>query len=98
MNSIQNSLDYTLFSWTKQAGLNPINAVSAKGVYVYDQSGKKYIDFSSQLMNTNIGHGDQRITAAVSEQMKKLSFVYPGMSTESRGLLGKNLLKLLQEI
>ena len=78
--SVQNCLDYTLFSWAKQGGLDPIDAVRAKGVYFYDRDGKKYIDFSSQLMNVNIGHGDQRIAAAVSKQMNEFSFVYPGMS------------------
>jgi taurine--2-oxoglutarate transaminase len=55
---IKDNLDYTLFSWVKQGGLNPINASHAKGSYVYDRDGKKYLDFSSQLMNVNIGHGD----------------------------------------
>ena len=59
---VKNTLDYTLFSWTKQGGLNPINASHAKGSYVYDREGKKYLDFSSQLMNVNIGHGRQEIT------------------------------------
>lgn len=89
--SIQNNLDYTLFSWSKQAGLNPIDVDYAKGVYLYDKDGKKYIDFSSQLMNVNIGHGNQRITEAVANQMKQVSYVYPGMATEARGLLGKKL-------
>ena len=92
--SVQNSLDYTLFSWSKQGGLNPIDAVRAKGVYVYDREGKKYIDFSSQLMNVNIGHGNQRITDAVTKQMNELSFVFPGMSTNVRGLLGKKLAEI----
>jgi len=88
---IQNNLDYTLFSWSKQAGLNPIQAERAEGVYVYTAEGSRIIDFSSQLMNVNIGHGNQRITKAVSDQMEKLSFVYPGMATEIRGKLGKKL-------
>jgi taurine--2-oxoglutarate transaminase len=92
--SVQNSLDYTLFSWAKQGGLDPIDAVRAQGVYVYDRDGKKYIDFSSQLMNVNIGHGNQRITDAVVKQMKELSFVYPGMSTDVRGELGKKLAEI----
>ena len=41
---IQNNLDYTLFSWSKQAGLNPIAVQHAKGVYFYDYDGKRYID------------------------------------------------------
>ncbi len=91
---VKNNLDYTLFSWGKQGGLNPINAHYGKGSYVYDRSGKKYLDFSSQLMNVNIGHGDQRITEAVSRQMKEISYVYPGMATEARGLLGKKLARM----
>jgi len=61
---LQNNLEHSLFSWSKQAGLNPINVERAKGVYFYDRDEKKYIDFSSQLMNVNIGHGDQRVTLA----------------------------------
>jgi len=91
---IQNNLDYTLFSWSKQAGLNPIHAERAEGVYIYPAEGKRIIDFSSQLMNVNIGHGNQRITKAVSDQMEKLSFVYPGIATEARGKLGKKLAEL----
>ncbi len=83
--------DYTLFSWSRQGGLNPMNLASAKGSYIYDRDGKKYLDFSSQLMNVNIGHGDQRITKAVTEQMQQLSFVYPGAATEVRAKLGKKL-------
>lgn len=91
---IKNNLDYTLFSWAKQGGLNPINAHHAKGSYIYDRDGKKYLDFSSQLMNVNIGHGDQRITEAVSIQMQEVSYVYPGMATDVRGKLGKKLAEI----
>ena len=91
---IKNNLDYTLFSWGKQGGINPINASHGKGSYLFDRDGKKYLDFSSQLMNVNIGHGNQRITDAVARQMKELSYVYPGMATEVRGLLGEKLAEL----
>lgn len=91
---VQANLDYTLFSWAKQSGLNPIHIDRAKGVYLYDSDGNKIIDFSSQLMNVNIGHGNQRITDAVAEQMKKVSFVYPGMATDVRGELGKKLVEI----
>lgn len=93
-NIIKNNLEYTLFSWAKQGNLNPINAHTAKGSYVYDREGKKYLDFSSQLMNVNIGHGDQRITAAVTKQMQEVSFVYPGMATDVRGQLGKKIAEI----
>jgi len=93
-NTVKDSLDYTLFSWSKQAGLNPIHIDHAKGVYLYDTNGKRYIDFSSQLMNVNIGHGDQRITEAVMRQMQKVSYVYPGMVTDARAELGKKLAEI----
>lgn len=91
---IKNNLDFTLFSWVQQGGLNPINASHAKGVYIYDRTGKKYLDFSSQLMNVNIGHGDQRITAAVTNQMEEVSYVFPGMATDVRGRLGKKIAEI----
>jgi taurine---2-oxoglutarate transaminase len=91
---IKNNLDYTLFSWAKQGGLNPINASYADGSYIYDREGKKYLDFSSQLMNVNIGHGNQRITEAVAKQMKEVSYVYPGMATDVRGRLGRKIAEI----
>ncbi len=91
---LHDNLDHTLFSWSKQTGLNPINAERAEGVYVYDRDGKRYLDFSSQLMNVNIGHGDQRVTEAVAAQMRELSYVYPGMITKARGDLGRRLAEI----
>ena len=91
---VKDCLDYTLFSWTKQGGLNPINAQRAEGVYIYDRDGKGYIDFSSQLMNVNIGHGHTKIRDAVVKQMDEVSFVYPGMATDARAALGKKLAEI----
>lgn len=77
---LKDSLDHTIFSWSKQKGINPLNVERAEGVYIYDRSGKRFIDFSSQLMNVNIGHGDQRVTEAVMRQMQEVSYVHPGMT------------------
>ena len=89
--AIQNCFDYTLFSWSKQKGIDPIAVKYGKGVYLYDYDDKRYIDFSSGLMNVNIGHGDQRITDAVVKQMQQISYVTPGCVTKARGDLGKKL-------
>ena len=89
--SLQNNLDYTLFSWTAQQNLNPIDAVTTDGVYVYDRQGKQYIDFSSQLMNVNAGHNNQKIKDAISQQLDKLTYVFPGIASDPRGELGKKL-------
>ncbi|MFN8396427.1 MAG: aminotransferase class III-fold pyridoxal phosphate-dependent enzyme [Bacteroidia bacterium] len=94
---IKDSLDYTLFSWSKQGGLNPMSIERAKGVYLYAHDGKRYIDFSSQLMNMNIGHGHPRVAQAVARQMETLSFVHPGMVSEVRGQVGKKLASIAPE-
>lgn len=92
--TFDNCLKHTIFSWSKQSGLNPIHAERGEGVYIYDKNGKRFLDFSSQLMNVNIGHGDQRITQAVVRQMEKLSYVFPGMVTDVRGELGSKLAEI----
>src|SRR5919107_831725 len=91
---IQDNQDYTLFSWSKQKGINPIAVKYAKGVYLYDYDDKKYIDFSSGLRNVNIGHGNQRVTQAVAEQMQQVSYVTPSCVTKVRGELGKKLAEI----
>ena len=67
--TIKNCLDYSLFSWSKQAGLDPIHVVKGEGVNIYDANGKKYLDFSSLLMNVNIG----RVVSFATET--KLTFI-----------------------
>ena len=91
---VQDNLDYTLFSWSKQKGIAPIAVKFGEGVYLYDYDGKRYIDFSSGLMNVNIGHGNQRVTNAVMEQMQQISYVTPNCVTKVRGELGKKLAEI----
>ncbi len=91
---IEDSQSYTLFSWSKQKGTNPIAVKYAEGVYLYDYDDKRYIDFSSGLMNVNIGHGDQRITEAVVAQMQQVSYVTPSCVTKVRSDLGKKLAEI----
>jgi taurine--2-oxoglutarate transaminase len=91
---IQDNLDYTLFSWSKQKGIAPIAVKYGEGVYLYDYDGKRYIDFSSGLMNVNIGHGNQRVTQAVVKQMQQITYVTPTCVTKVRGELGKKLAEI----
>ncbi|HEV3411678.1 MAG TPA: aminotransferase class III-fold pyridoxal phosphate-dependent enzyme [Puia sp.] len=91
---VQDNLDYTLFSWSKQKGIDPIAVQRAEGVYLYDYDGKRYLDFSSGLMNVNIGHGHPRVTEAVVRQMQEVSYVTPGCVTRVRGELGKKLAEI----
>jgi len=83
--------EYTFFSWSVQNTVNPIPVSRAEGVYFWDTDGKRYIDFSSQLMNVNIGHQHPKVVRAIQEQAGQLCFAHPGLATEPRGLLGKKI-------
>jgi taurine--2-oxoglutarate transaminase len=83
--------EYTFFSWSVQNTTNPIPMVKAEGIYFWDADGKRYIDFSSQLMNMNIGHQHPKVVKAIQEQAATLAFAHPGIATLPRGLLGKKL-------
>ncbi|MFN8273681.1 MAG: aminotransferase class III-fold pyridoxal phosphate-dependent enzyme [Flavobacteriaceae bacterium] len=91
---INDSKQFSLFSWSAQAAVNPIAIDRAEGVYLYDCDGNRIIDFSSGLMSVNIGHGDQRVTDAVVEQMNKVSFVTPSCTTEVRAKLSRKLAEI----
>jgi len=85
------SREYSFFSWSIQSQAAPIPMTRAEGVYFWDAEGKRYIDFSSQLMNVNIGHQHPKVVKAIQEQASKLCFAHPGMATEPRGLAGKKI-------
>ena len=85
------SKEYTFFSWSVQGQVNPIPVTKAEGIYFWDADGKRYIDFSSQLMNTNIGHQHPKVVKAIQDQAAEVCFVHPGNTTEVRALLGKKL-------
>jgi taurine--2-oxoglutarate transaminase len=86
--------EYTFFSWSAQAKINPIVIDRAEGIYFWDPDGKRYVDFNSQLMSVNIGHGDRRVADAIAEQAHKLAFAAPQFATEPRGRLGQLLAEL----
>jgi taurine--2-oxoglutarate transaminase len=60
-------------------------------VYFWTPEGKRFLDFNSQLMSVNIGHGDPRVIAAIAEQAGKVTYVTPSMTTEVRARLGAKL-------
>lgn len=92
--AFQDNLKHTLFAWSKQAGLNPLNIVKTEGVYLHEANGKRIIDFSSQLMNVNIGHGDKRVNEAIIKQMDDVSYIVPAAATEIRGKIGKRIAEI----
>lgn len=86
--------EYTLFSWSAQGALNPIPVSRAEGVYMWDADGRRYLDFSSQLMNVNIGHSHPHVIAAIKEQAERLLYAAPAFATEARGELGRLLAEI----
>src|SRR5881392_1276146 len=85
---------HTFFSWSAQGAIDPIAIDRAEGVYLYTPEGQRILDFNSQLMSVNIGHGDRRVIDAITAQAMKLQFVQPAFVTESRARLGAKLAEI----
>jgi taurine---2-oxoglutarate transaminase len=83
------SRQHVFFSWSVQNTVNPIPVVKGQGIYFWDADGKKYIDFSSQLMNLNTGYQHPKVVAAIQEQAALLCAAHPNMATEPKALLAK---------
>jgi taurine--2-oxoglutarate transaminase len=75
---------HVFHSWSAQGTLNPVEITGGLGSYFWDSTGKKYLDFSSQLVNLNIGHQHPKLVAAIQEQAGKLCTVAPPFANESR--------------
>ena len=88
------SRKHTLYEWSAQSKVDPIPVASAKGIYFYTPEGKRFIDFNSQLMSVNIGHGDERVIQAIKEQAETLAYANPFMATEARARLGAKLAEI----
>src|SRR6187200_79080 len=89
------SREHTFFSWSVQGAIDPIAIDRAEGVWLYTPDGRRILDFNSQLMSVNIGHGDRRVIAAITEQATKLQYVQPAFATEIRARLGEKLAEIL---
>jgi taurine--2-oxoglutarate transaminase len=89
------SREHTFFSWSVQGAIDPIAIDRAEGIYLYTPDGRRIIDFNSQLMSVNIGHGDRRVIDAITEQALKLQYVQPAFATEPRARLGAKLAEIM---
>ena len=76
-----------LHSWSVQGAIDPIIFDHGKGACFWDAYGKRYLDFSSQLMNLNTGHQHPKIVKAIQDQAVKNCFCGPGYAYESRSAL-----------
>src|SRR5437773_3794217 len=88
------SKKHTRFEWSAQAKVDPMRVARAKGIYFWTPEGKRFIDFNSQLMCVNIGHGDERVVRAIQDQVAVLAYANPFMATEPRARLGAKLAEI----
>ena len=75
---------HVFHSWSIQGALNPVDIVGAEGCYMWDSTGRKYLDFSSQLVNVNIGHQHPKLVAAIQEQAAKMCTIAPSFANDAR--------------
>lgn len=81
--------EYVMRPWMCQADVR-VNIVDrAEGIYFWDKAGKKYTDFSSQLMSSSCGHNVKEINDGIIEQLNKYAYVSSGLGSEARAKLGK---------
>jgi taurine---2-oxoglutarate transaminase len=92
---VETCLKHTLFSWSATGKIDPMPIARAEGVYLYSPDGKRWLDFNSQLMSVNIGHGHPHVIAAIKKQAETLCYAGPMMATEIRARLGKRLASLV---
>ncbi len=78
-------------TWRRQGGWDPLLIVRAEGSRFWDSSGKEYLDLSSQLMATNLGHANPRVVSAIAEQARQLAYAGPSFATEARASLSRAL-------
>lgn len=88
------SKKHSLYEWSAQGAVDPIPVAGAKGCWFWTPEGKRYLDFNSQLMCVNIGHGDERVIKAIQDQAASLAYANPFMATEPRARLGAELARL----
>ncbi|MCD5422895.1 aspartate aminotransferase family protein [Rhodococcus pyridinivorans] len=75
---------HVFHSWSAQAQITPMTVLASEGSYVWDGTGKRYLDFSSQLVNTNIGHQHPAVVAAIQAQAAKLCTIAPQHANDAR--------------
>ncbi len=84
---------HVFHSWSAQAQIDPVEIVEASGSWFTDDSGRRYLDFSSQLVNVNIGHQHPRLVAAIQEQAARLATVAPAFANEARSTAARMIVE-----
>lgn len=85
---------HVFHSWSAQGAISPLPIAAAEGCYFWDYDGNRYLDFSSQLVNTNIGHQHPKVVAAIAEQAQRLTTIAPQHANDMRGEAAKRIVDL----
>lgn len=88
---------YVFHSWSAQAQISPIPVESGSGSYFWDFDGKKYLDFSCQLVFTNIGHQHPKVVQAIKDQADLLTTIAPQHANEARNGAAQRIVELAGE-
>jgi taurine--2-oxoglutarate transaminase len=84
-------------TWRFQKTWKPLHIADAEGCWFTDGAGKRYLDFSSQLMCVNLGHKNPRVVESIAKQARELAYMMPGYATEARARLSTKLLEVLPD-
>jgi len=82
-------------TWRFQRSWNPLHVVDAEGCYFIDAAGKRYLDFSSQLMCVNLGHKNPAVIRSIEQQARALPYIAPSYASDARAKLSNLLLEVL---
>ena len=82
---------HVFHSWSAQAQISPLPIAGGAGSYIWDFDGKKYLDFSGQLVFTNIGFQHPKVVKAIQEQAAQLTTIAPQHANEARGEAAKRI-------
>jgi len=88
---------HVFYSWSAQGVIKPMLIASAEGSYLFDDAGKRYLDFSSQLVNTNIGHQHPKVVAAIKAQADRLCTISPLHANATRNEAARLICELAPE-
>ncbi|WP_166986672.1 aspartate aminotransferase family protein [Canibacter zhoujuaniae] len=84
-----NDRGFVFHSWSAQGKIDPLPVAKGEGVRFWDYDGKEYLDFSSQLVNLNLGHQHPDLVQAIQEQAGRLATIQPAFANDARGELAR---------
>ena len=89
----ENDRNYVFHSWSAQGQINPLPIAKGEGARFWDYDGNEYLDFSSQLVNLNLGHQHPGLVKAIQDQAGRLATIQPALANDVRGELAKRIVE-----